>query len=83
MITLDEFYSVRCDRESCTLYYEREKGISEKTGKPEIEKDYWFYPNLKVALSNFLLKSAAKSKSIQEVLTRISEVETKIENICK
>lgn len=83
MITLDEFYSVRCDREYCTLYYEREKGISEKTGKPEFEKDYWFYPNLKVALSNYLLKSAADSLDIKEILGRITEVEEKISKICK
>jgi hypothetical protein len=83
MITLDEFYSVRCDRESCTLYYEKENGINEDTGKVKFERDQWYYPNLRVALSNYLLKSAAKSESIQEVLSRISEVETKIENICK
>lgn len=82
-IILDDFYSLWCDREFCTLYFEKEKGLNEKTGKTEFERDQWYYPNSRLALSNYLLKSAANSSSVQEVLSRINQVEEKITSICK
>lgn len=82
-IVLDDLYTISCDKESCTLYYEKEKGINDKTNNAIYERSQWYYPNLKLALSNYLLKSASNSSTIKEVLERISEVENKISNICK
>lgn len=82
-IILDDNYSMACDTDTCTLYYKKVGEINPDTGKPIVSSNQWYYPNMKVCLKFYLLKSAAESTSISGVLDRINEIENKIDNLCK
>ncbi len=79
-IQLDECYSIEMERNDVILKYRCESDeINEKTGKNIIRSDYWFYPNVKLALKQYLLASLTDCTAISEILTKLAELENIID----
>lgn len=78
-IKLDECYSISTARDSATLKYACVSDrINEKTGKPIISKDTWYFGSISLALKKYLLESAADNDDVKQILKRIDEVEALI-----
>jgi len=84
MIILDSKFKILTDRNNYTLHYSEQKTIlDKKTGESKIitSVDEWHYPSIQGALRTFLRESLRPSTSIENVLTRINEVENIIKNV--
>lgn len=84
MLSLSENYRIVYEESNIVLqYYEQRMREKTKTGeKEEYEfKENYYYPDLKSSLRKYLQLSLEGSESIEEVLKRITEVETVIKNI--
>ena len=79
-IQLDECYSIESTRNEVILRYRCESDkINEKTGKNVVSSDYWFYPNVKLALKTFVLASLTECNSIKEMLAKLEQLENIID----
>lgn len=81
MIRLDDFYTVDDESACWSLTYRKEGDINPTTGKPSISTDVSYHANLKQALTKYLDESLKGSESLHSVLSRISEVEQRIETL--
>jgi len=81
MIKLDENYWIESDNLQFTLRYEENKGLNPKTGKDMIVTDQWYFPTLKMCLMAYINISTKKCKTIEDVLSYLSSIEARIENI--
>lgn len=87
-IEIDEAYSLKHDGVCWHLIHrqvkKREKSDKDgrwSKGDDYVTKDKTYYPTIKMALKYYLNDSLSSSKTILEVLNRIDEVESKIENL--
>ncbi len=55
---LDENYSITRNAYNVILRYEKEGVINEKTGKPAVTTNEWYYKNLEDALNAYVDKAA-------------------------
>ncbi len=81
VIELDECYSIETTRDAVTLRFACiTSKISEKTGKPIITRDTWYFGSISQALKKYLQESAADNTDVKQILKRIDEVEKLIES---
>lgn len=83
-MNLNKNYRIVFDDNNTVLqFFElREKTKKETEEKTEFEyTENYYYPNVKTALRSFLNKSLDGSSSITEVLKRIDDVESIINNL--
>ena len=81
MIKLDQNYSIVTDSNNYTLKFEESKGINETTGKEEFSRDEWHYGKLSQALDKYMNQSIKASKSVQELIDKLNEVQSIIEKV--
>lgn len=81
-IKLDESFIIKPDANNFTLIKEEHTGvINPDTGKEVISRGVWYPPTLKDALKRYMKESLRTCDGIEEVLKRIDEVESKIDNL--
>lgn len=79
-IQLDDCYSIESTRNEVILRYRCESDkINEKTGKNVVSSDYWFYPNVRQALKQYLLASLTDCTAVSEMLAKLNELENIID----
>lgn len=76
---IDNNYSLQISKDCVNLKYESEY-INEK-GKTVKQKDNWYYPNVKMALKKYVNECVSYASNIDEIISKIEEVETKIDNL--
>ena len=87
-IEIDESYSIKHDGVCWYLIHRQVKNrkSSDKDGRWEkgdtyITKDKTYYPTIKMALKYYLNDSLSEAQTILEVIGKIDEVESKIDNL--
>jgi len=78
-MVLDKEWKVKYDSNNVMLVQTVDKVHDD--GKPYKAVETYYYPNLKVALKHYLLKSLSGSASIMEVVNRIDKVEKLIKSL--
>lgn len=79
-IQLDECYSIESTRNEVTLKYRCESDeINEKTGKNKMSRTNWYYPNVKLAIKQYLLVSLTDCTEISQMLNKLGELENIID----
>jgi len=82
MIKLNENFTIYPDNQNFTLQFECEKEVSKNGDKKVVtSKETWYCIDLQSALRRFLTESLRPSTSVENVLTRINEVENIIKNV--
>jgi hypothetical protein len=76
VIKLDECYSVSTERDSVILRYEcvTDK-ISPKSGKPEVTRDTWHYPNLSLALKKYFSMNISLENWLRNKLHEVERMQ--------
>lgn len=83
-IQIDKQFYIKSASVGYSLNFEMQLDtINEKTGKPKISKEQWFYPSVKMCLKQYLEESMRPSQSVKDLIDRIEEAEKKIESFCK
>lgn len=79
---IDNNWSIEYDENNVILVYSEPKTRIKKNGSKEdyIYRNMFYYPNIKTALKSYLNRCLKGSGSINEVLSKINEVEQKIDN---
>lgn len=81
-IILDDNYTIEIDNICTTLHYQNPTDkINPKTEKKIIERNHWYYPNIKQALIAYINDSTTHSNSIDEIISKIKLLENKINNL--
>jgi hypothetical protein len=84
VIKLDENYRIECDTYNYHLKYSKVGEINEKTGKPSVSNDEWYFPRLSQALNRYFnqaMKSAADIEELKEEISRVEKIISGIKNI--
>lgn len=84
MIQLDSEWRIEFDENNVELIWEKEVlGKNKKTGEEKMvtQSKSHYYPHVKSALKRYLQEELKDTDSIEQILERINEVETKIDNI--
>ena len=77
---LDENYSIAKEGNCVTLYYSS-KRYDEKKKKEVLSKDSWYFNNTQMALKKYVNEVVDVQASIGEVLVKLAELESKIDNL--
>lgn len=80
-IKLDDNWRIDNSSGSATLIFEKEGDINDKTGRPTISKDTFFYSTVKQALIGYTNRCLVYSDSITEVLNKLESIENLIKSI--
>lgn len=81
-IVLDEHFIIEPDGNNFTLIKNKPTGqINPKTNKEIISSDIWYPPTLKDALKSYLRESLRDCADVNDIIKRIDEVESKIDNL--
>lgn len=76
---LNNEWKIEYDSNNVILIHTQEK--EHDNGKKYQAVETYYYPNVKMALKNFLNKSLSGSEEIIEVIYRIEEIEKIIKNL--
>jgi hypothetical protein len=74
-IKLDDNFSVECDTYNYHLKYSKVGEINEKTGKPSVSTDEWYYARLSHALTKYFNQTMKGASDIVELRAEIKRVE--------
>lgn len=80
-IIIDENYSLVKDYGSWNLVYSKTGEVNPLTGKAQKSENTSYHMNLRDALKWYLNQAMKDSATVNEILTRIDEVERKIETM--
>lgn len=80
-IKLDENYYLTGDKYNWILHFEKEGGISEKTGKPIISKDEWYFPSIHLSLKEYANQRGKSAKNYKELVILLKEIKETISKV--
>jgi len=80
-IRLDNEYYVSHDNLSWTLLYRKEGKINEKTGKPTISSETFYYPSLTLVLQKYKDQAIKPCKDVIEVLDKLNVISNNINKL--
>lgn len=79
-IKLDDNWRIDNSSGSATLVFEKEGEINEKTGKPTISKDIFYYSTVKQALIGYTNRCLVYLDDIPSILNKLESIENLIKN---
>ena len=79
-IVIDEYYRIEIDAMNTMLKYEKVR-YDEKKGKEVTSRDVWYYQSAKQALKKYCDLKIGDSDSIEEVISKIEELHTKVDSL--
>lgn len=80
-IKLDDNWRIDNSSGSATLVFEKEGDINEKTGKPTISKDIFYYSTVKQVLIGYTNRCLVYSDNITSILSKLESIENLIKNM--
>jgi hypothetical protein len=80
-LRLDDIFTIESDTYSFMLKQEENKGINEKSGKPIVMTNYWYFPTMNMCLKRYIQESLKSCNDIDAILSRLQRLEVVIDNL--
>ena len=80
-ITIDENYSISGDKYNWVLHFERKGELNQKTGKPIISKDEWYFPKLELCLKEYANQKTKTATNYKELVSLLVDINNTIKSL--